>query len=122
MKLLLTSAGAADKLRQLQTLVIQRLGREPQLFRRKRQKRQLLTEAKVFSPEKSAFWHGAGLLEGMANQNGSSGDTITIDARLIPATSGSGTRCPLLPGISIGRSSYPERGKLKLKTEADDSL
>jgi TolB-like protein len=104
------------------TNLSEQLSREPQLFVLERQKMQLLTDEQLFSPEESVFWNGAWLLEGMVDQNGSSGDTIIIDARLIPATSGSGTRCPLLPGISLGRSSCPERGKLKLKTEADDSL
>jgi hypothetical protein len=84
----ISSADAVETDRELQTLAIQRLSREPQLFVLERQQLQQLSEEKVLSSDESAFWDGAWLLEGMVDQNGFSKNTVTINARLTPAKGG----------------------------------
>jgi len=74
--------------RQLQTLAIQRLSREPRLFVLERQQLQQLREEKYWSSDETAFWNGAWLLEGTLDQNGYSKETVTLNAKLTPAKGG----------------------------------
>ena len=74
--------------RQLKLLAIQRLSQERQFFVLERQKMQLLSAEKNLKADESAFWNGAYLLDGVVDQNGVSKDTITINARLMPAKGG----------------------------------
>jgi len=100
----ISSADAVETDSELQTLIIQRLSREPQLFVLERQKLQQLGEEKVLSADESAFWNGAWLLEGVADQNGFSKDTITLSARLTPSKGGA----PVLLEAAGGRTNFAE--------------
>jgi hypothetical protein len=83
----LTSDGAETE-RQLKTLTIQQLSREPQLFVLERQRMELLSEEKELRLDDTAFWNGSYLLEGAVDRDGYSRDTVTIDGRLIPPKGG----------------------------------
>ncbi|HTB83789.1 MAG TPA: hypothetical protein VK742_09060 [Candidatus Sulfotelmatobacter sp.] len=83
-----SASDAAGTERQLQTLAVERLSREPRLFVLERQKMQQLTGEKDLSADETAFWNGAWLLEGVIDQNGFSKDIITLNARLTPAKGG----------------------------------
>lgn len=83
-----SSSEAPELEQQLQTLVVQRLSREPQLFVLERQKLQQATEEKGLLKDETAFWNGAWLLEGVVDQNSYSKHTITLNVRLTPAKGG----------------------------------
>lgn len=78
--------------RQLQTLAIQRLSREPQLFVLERQRLAEAGQEKVLLADETAFWSGAWLLEGVADQSSYSKQTITLNVKLAPAQGGSPVR------------------------------
>jgi hypothetical protein len=78
--------------RQLQTLAIQRLSREPQLFVLERQKLAEAGQEKFLLADETAFWSGAWLLEGVADQSIYSKQTITLNVKLAPAQGGSPVR------------------------------
>ncbi len=84
----ISSPEAPELERQLQTLAVQRLSREPQLFVLERQKLQQVGEEKVLLTDETAFWNGAWLLEGVADQNSYSQRTITLHIKLTPAKGG----------------------------------
>src|ERR1039458_4844499 len=73
------SAEAAETERELKTLTVQRLSREPQLFVLEREQMQSLTAEKGLQADEAAFWNGSYLLEGVVDQNGYSKDTATIN-------------------------------------------
>ncbi len=80
-------AEAPELERQLQTLAIQRLSREPQLFVLERQKLRPLGDEKSLWPDETAFWNGAWLLEAVVDQEGYSRDHVTLNGKLTPANS-----------------------------------
>lgn len=98
------SADAPEIERQLKTLTIQRLSREPQLFVLERQRMQSLSEEKELKADESAFWNGSYLLEGVIDQNGYSKDIVTINARLTPPKGAE----PLTFEVSASRTNLAE--------------
>lgn len=82
------SAGVAEMERQLKTLAVQRLSREPQLFILERERMQSLSAEKELQADDSAFWKGSYLLEGVVDQNGYAKDVLTLSARLTPPKGG----------------------------------
>ncbi len=83
-----SSAEAPELERQLQTLAVQRLSREPRLFVLERQKLQQVSEEKDLLADETAFWNGAWLLEGVVDQNSYSKFTMTLNVKLTPAKGG----------------------------------
>jgi hypothetical protein len=113
----INSSEARDTERQLKSLTIERLAREPQLFVLERQRMDLLSEEKDLKMDDSAFWNGSYLLDGVVDQNGYSPDTITINARLTPPKGGA----PLLLAVSGSRTNLAEVIN-QLATQVDAAL
>lgn len=91
--------------RQVTTLTIDRLSREPQLFVLERQNLQLLAaEKELKGLNDTAFWNGSFLLDGTLDRNGYSKDVITISARLVPPKGGT----PLQIEVSGSRTNLAD--------------
>ncbi len=74
--------------RQVKALAMQRLSQEQRVFVLERQSMELLGEEKDLSSDKTEFWNGSYLLEGVLDENGYSKDAITLHARIIPPRGG----------------------------------
>lgn len=90
--------------RQLQTLAIQRLSRELQLFVLERQKLSEAMQEKFLLADETAFWSGAWLLEGVVDRTSYSKHTLALNVTLTPAQSGS----PIRFEVSGSRTNLSE--------------
>ena len=85
----LQSTDGREAERCLSVLAVERLSHEPALFVLERQRMELLsTEKELKGVEKSAFWDGSYVLEGVLDRDGYSPATITLNARLVPPKGG----------------------------------
>ena len=85
----LQSANGRETEQRLSVLAVERLSREPELFVLERQRMDLLSaEKELKGVEKSAFWDGSYVLEGVLDRDGYSPATITLNARLVPPKGG----------------------------------
>jgi hypothetical protein len=85
----LASADGREAERRLSVLAVERLSREPELFVLERQRMELLSaEKELKGVEKTAFWDGSYVLEGVLDRDGYSPATITLNARLVPPKGG----------------------------------
>ena len=101
----LQSSEAQETERQLTTLAIERLTREPQFFVLERRRMELLgVEKELRGIDESPFWSGSYLLEGTIDRDGFAPETVTINARLMPPKGGA----PIAIDINGSRKNLSE--------------
>jgi Ca2+-binding EF-hand superfamily protein len=103
--------------RELKPLTILRLTQEKQFFVLERQQLQQLAGEKDLQQDDSPFWNGSYLLDGVADQNGYSKDTITLNARLTPPKGGR----PIPIEITASRTNLVELAN-QLALKIDEAL
>jgi len=95
---------AAETERALGTLLFHRLAREPEIFVLERRQLGRAEWEKTLAMDEKAFWTGGYLLEGLVDREGTSRETITVNAQLFPPANGK----PVAIDISGPRRNLPE--------------
>jgi hypothetical protein len=108
----------------LKTLIIQRLARERELFVLERQRMGMLEEEKQLNQDGTSFWSGSYLLDGIADRDGYSRETISVHFQITPPRGGApmrfevkGSRTNLVEVVN--RLGASVREALKLQTPAE---
>lgn len=98
------TADEVEAERRMALLTIQRLTRQLCIFVLERQRMELLSAEKELKLDDAEFWHRSYLLEGTVDKNGNSGQTVTVDARLIPPSG----KAPVMVTINGDRTNLSQ--------------